>query len=834
MKKAVIMAGGFGTRLRPLTTSIPKPMAPLMNVPMMEHIVNLLKLHNIGDVLSVLYYQPEIIKSHFGDGSNFGINMSYVQAMADYGTAGAVKNAAEHIGLQERFIIISGDVLTDFDISDALKFHIENKAKATILLTRVPNPLQFGIVMTDAEGRITRFLEKPSWGEVFSDTINTGIYILEPDVLDLIPFQREFDFSKDLYPLMLRENIPLYGYIAEGYWRDIGNLNEYQTACADILAGKVKVELKGTPITNGIIGEGTEIADDARILGKVVAGKNSTVGKGALLRDSVIGNNVTIGSGARVTGSVIWDNVVIGESASLTDDVICNDTIIGNDATIQENVFIAERCNIGSYAQLAPNIKLWPRKQVESGAILSRSLVQEEKWLRELFTEARISGQTNIEVNPEFAAKLGSAIGSALGSGVTVALSRDADAASRMTARAINAGLMSVGVSVGDLQLTSIPQTRQELRNGKYAAGIHIRRSVRYNDRTDIILFNGDGRDLPSSKAKTIERLFFGEDIRRVAFDKVGNISFPERSSEHYINRFIGSLDATGIASRKFHFLIDYSFGLASGIFPQILGQLQCGAVSMNSYIDLTRSYSDTNTTTEAEEVSSVMRSLGYPLGFKIDAAAERIAIVDEYGVWYPPQRLLSIVVKLFLEANKDKRPFSIAVPVIASAEIDILAAEYDVNVIRIKNSHSAMVEATTNKDVAFVGDSRGRFIFPDYLFASDAMFTIGKILEMMSLTGLSIADAHAAIPMRFKVQTSVACPWEAKGRVMRRAMEHTEREERQLIDGVKVFLGQDSVLLLPDKERASFFVFTEGETQAAAQSLSDEYAELIRRWSAE
>ena len=214
MKKAVIMAGGFGTRLRPLTMSVPKPMVPLANKPMMGHIVDLLKRHGVSDMVSVLYFQPEHITNYFGDGSGHGIHMEYITAEADYGTAGAVKNAQEK--LTERFIIISGDVLTDFDISAAVKFHEEHKAMATIVLTRVPQPLQYGIVMTSEEGRITRFLEKPSWGEVFSDTINTGIYILEPEVLDLIPAKTEFDFSKDLYPLMLQKQLPLFGYVAQG------------------------------------------------------------------------------------------------------------------------------------------------------------------------------------------------------------------------------------------------------------------------------------------------------------------------------------------------------------------------------------------------------------------------------------------------------------------------------------------------------------------------------------------------------------------------------------------------------------------------------------------
>ena len=208
MNKAVIMAGGFGTRLRPLTMNIPKPMVPILNVPMMEHIVNLLKTHDINQVVSVLYFQPESITSYFENGKDFGIDMQYVMANADYGTAGAVRNAYEMIQ-GERIIVISGDVLTDFDLTEAIAFHEANKSQATILLTRVSNPLQYGIVMTDDQGNINRFLEKPSWGQVFSDTINTGIYILEPEVVEMIPYQEEFDFSKDLFPLMLKKEMKL-------------------------------------------------------------------------------------------------------------------------------------------------------------------------------------------------------------------------------------------------------------------------------------------------------------------------------------------------------------------------------------------------------------------------------------------------------------------------------------------------------------------------------------------------------------------------------------------------------------------------------------------------
>ena len=244
MLKAVIMAGGFGTRLRPLTSKIPKPMVPIMNRPMIEHIVRLLVKHGITDIVVLIFYHPNIIKNFLGDGRQYGVSIKYVKAEADYGTAGSVRNAYELIK-GSRVLVISGNVLTDFDLTKAVNFHEAQKSKATLVLTRVNDPLQFGLVITDDNGKIVRFLEKPTWGEVFSDTVNTGIYVIEPDILEMVPFQEDYDFSKDLFPSMLSQRMPLYGYAAEGYWRDIGNLNEYIEAQLDCLEQKVHVTLEG-------------------------------------------------------------------------------------------------------------------------------------------------------------------------------------------------------------------------------------------------------------------------------------------------------------------------------------------------------------------------------------------------------------------------------------------------------------------------------------------------------------------------------------------------------------------------------------------------------------
>src|SRR5690554_5432234 len=309
--KGVIMAGGFGTRLKPLTIHRPKPMVPIANRPIMEHIVNLLKRHGITDLVALLYFQPEHITEHFGDGSAFGVRMRYVTADADYGTAGAVRYASDLLE-GDRVLVISGDVLTDFDLTALIEEHEARGAEASIMLTSMENPLAFGIVIVDHEtGRIERFLEKPTWGEVFSDTINTGIYVLEPEALKRVPHRTNVDFSRDLFPRMLREEARLFGHIAHGYWRDVGNLAEYRQAHRDILAGQVELELPGERRVAGeatLWGErGASVGRDVVMTGTVVLGRNVEVRPGAVLENVVVGAGTVIGEGAELRDIVLWE-----------------------------------------------------------------------------------------------------------------------------------------------------------------------------------------------------------------------------------------------------------------------------------------------------------------------------------------------------------------------------------------------------------------------------------------------------------------------------------------------------------------------------------------------
>jgi mannose-1-phosphate guanylyltransferase/phosphomannomutase len=827
------MAGGFGTRLRPLTCNTPKPMVPLMNKPMMYHIVSLLKKHGMTDIIASLFYQPEVITSYFGDGSGAGVRMSYFKAEADFGTAGSVRLATE--ATNERTLVISGDILTDFDLTAAIRFHEEKQARATLVLTHAKNPLQFGVVITQEDGKITRFLEKPSWGEVFSDTINTGIYILEPDALALIPQHQEFDFSKDLFPILLRQNAGLYGCIVDGYWRDIGNLNDYQDAHGDALQGSVHVDIAGTRHGSLYVGDGSRIpAQGLQVSGTVVIGTNCTIGDGVKLSNTVIGDNCVIGPGASIVNSVIWNDVTIGYNAELASDVVGFRVSIGEKALVAENVFVSDACWIGRGAHLSANIKLWPEKVVEEGAVLTRSLVWEDKWLRELFTDSRITGLSNVEMNPEFGAKLGAAYGAFVGIDKTVVTCRDSDNVSRMMNRALICGLISSGVNTFDLRATAIPLLRHELSTGKEAGGIHVRRSPYDKNLTDIIFFDANGKDLPSKKTKAVERLFFGEDFARAPQEKVGSISFPERTTEAYKERFLSSLNIAVINKQNFKLAIDYSNGVAATIFPIILGSFDCQVVALNAHLDprrLTRNKYQFETS--LKQLSHIVTSLKYDLGILIDAGAEKISVVGENGETIDNDRLLVLVAELFLQTHPDAA--SIAVPITSSGEIDLIAANHKVTTVKTRNSHLAMMEAASNKATRFIGGTRGGFIFADFFFATDAMYSVAKILEMIAATGKTLGMIDREVPRLQRAHRTVNCSWEHKGKVMRNIMHDTEGMRRDLVDGVKVYFDDANVglsaLLIPDKERPLFHVSTEATRAEAAEALAAEYEQKIVHW---
>ena len=573
--KSVIMAGGFGTRLRPLTNNLPKPMVAMANRPMIVHIIELLKNHSITDITALLFFQPEMITAHLGNGKDLGVNIDYITANVDLGTAGSVGLAMRRWeGEDKTTLVISGDVLTDIDINKALEFHGKSKAIATIVLTRVDNPLSFGIVITDKDGRIIRFLEKPGWGEVFSDTINTGIYILEKEVLEYIPQDKEFDFSKDLFPRLLADGKPLYGYVTEGYWKDVGSLEEYRAANMDILSGRVNVRIPGEKINDRRIwiDSGSRIDFTAKLEGTVIIGDNCSVAADARIVNSIIGSGTVVEEGATIIDSVLWDNVKVGRLAVMQESVVSSSTEIGIGAHLAEGVIISDHCSIGRGATIKANVKVWPRKTVEDEATLASSLIWGEKWSRHIFSTYGVTGLANIEITPEFAAKLGAAYGASLPKGSFVSTSRDAHKTSRMINRAVMTGILSSGVNVYDYGVTPMPVCRFLARGGLEIGGIHTRRSPFESQVLDMKFFDNKGLDLHPGYEKSVERLFFREDFARMPMDETGEMSFPIHGFERYQNGFMSTVDAGVIKKAAFKLVLDYPTALHR-IFPSILGR---------------------------------------------------------------------------------------------------------------------------------------------------------------------------------------------------------------------------------------------------------------------
>jgi len=822
------MAGGFGTRLRPLTINIPKPMVPIGSVPMMEHVVHLLKRHGFDELVSLLFFQADDIKNHFKDGRRFGVKMDYLQPAEDYGTAGAVRFAEEFIN--ETTLVISGDVLTDFNLSEAMEWHHNKKSDATILLTRVENPLAYGIVITDENGRITRFLEKPSWGELFSDTINTGIYILEPHTVRLIPPKTNFDFSQNLFPLMLSREMNLNGIIAEGYWKDVGNIEEYFLAHHDFLGGKINLSLdmerKKIGEADLYLGKRVKLGDDLKIEGVVIIGDDTSIADSVTLNNSIIDKNCSIGSQSEINNSVIWPDVIIGGGSRLNRSVIGHRSQIGDNVVLIDHVIVSDDCTIGSGATVKANCKIWAGKSVDDGAILSTSLVWGEKWNRELITESKVTGLALTELTPEMCVKLGAAFGAFVGPGKSVVTSRDASDTSRLLKRSLISGLLAAGVDCDDLETMPIPVVRYALNHSNFGAGVYFRHNPNDYHLIDIIFFDGNGIDMPTSKLKKVERLFFGEDFRRANLDETGHLEMPQGILENYRADFIAAVNADLIRKSGFKVVIDYSNGGACQVFPTIFTQLGIDVVALNAHLDprkFSRRPDEMQRT--INQLSAIVESLDANIGFIINSAAEKLTVVDDKGKLIDNQLLLMIMTDLFLRTHPAHR---IAVPVGATMGIEEIASKYGVEVLRVRNSHLAMMEAFQRGGIDYVGGTRGGFIFPTFQLGTDAVLAAVYILEMLAKQKAGLAGLRGEFEKYLRAEISVPCPWAKKGQVMRKLISYTNDKNRQLIDGVRVMENGGSVLVAPDNLAAAFNIFAEAKSQDSVDNMISQYRTLI------
>jgi mannose-1-phosphate guanylyltransferase / phosphomannomutase len=824
--KAVIMAGGEGTRLRPLTSNAPKPMLPLVNRPMMEHVIELLKAHGFDEIVVTVAFMANAIRNYFGDGSELGVSITYATEETPLGTAGSVRNAMDQ--LTERFLVISGDVLTDIDLGAIVRFHEEREAMATIGLAHVENPLEFGIVITREDGSIERFLEKPTWGQVFSDTINTGIFVLEPEIFEYIAPDQAVDFSSEVFPRLLADGKPLFGAVADGYWEDVGTLEAYLRAHKDILDGTVDLNVPGFEVEPGVwVGEGAEISPEATIDGPAVIGENCRIeGNARIAAYAVLGANVRVRAEASLERVVVGDNAYLGAGVRLRGTVVGRSCDLRNGVRTEEGVVLGDECFIGEEAVLAAGVKVYPLKTVEAGAIVNDSIVWESRGARSLFGRDGVAGLANVDVTPELATKLAMAYGSMLKKGSTVITSRDSSRSARMLKRAIMAGLNAVGINVEDLEVAPAPVTRFVIRRPADHGGLTVR--LLKGDPQSVIVrfFDGDGLDITEDTQRKIERLFNREDFRRVFPGEIGDIGFAPRALEHYATALESTVDVERIRASGFKVVIDYAYGSTSFAMPNVLAKLGLDVLAVNPYVSTTGVLRD-DLEGHAAYVADLVRTSGSHLGGVIDPDGEMLILIDDTGTVLSHDQALLALLRLLPGRLFGDR---VALPVSTTRLAEEILAPEGIGVTYTKLSSAALMDVATEPGVGFAGNTEGNYVLPGFMPGFDAAATFVKVLDLLAFHERRLSEVVEGLPRPHVVHETVVTPWDQKGAVMRSLVDRGKDRELVLVDGVKVLHDDGWVLALPDPEEPVTHLWAEADTDADAKRLAQEYVRRIRQ----
>lgn len=829
--KAVIMAGGFGTRIQPLTNSLPKPMIPVAGRPMMEHIVRKLRDSGITDIVILLFYMPEIVQNHFGDGSELGVRITYVLPNDDYGTAGAVKCAEAHI--DESFLIISGDLVTDFDLNTIIRAHQQSREMVTITLTSVPNPLQFGVVVTDKNHRIVKFLEKPGWGEVFSDTINTGIYVLEKEIFQHIPEKTNFDFSKDLFPLLMKRQIPIHGFNAHGYWRDVGNPDSYRECMDEFFSGAfsldVGIECQVTPSAT-IRAHPSTSYQTTLLEGINIIGANTIIEPYAKLTNCIIGDNCHIKSGCELENCIIWNSCTVGEESVLHHTVMCNNVHIAEKVHIPHGAIIAENVTIEKQVEIEKDITIWPDKHIEEAAIVSSNVIWGDKFKATIFESGAIRGFTNIQISADFAAKIGAALASFLPRNSTIIMSRDYHKASRMIKRSFLGGVLSAGVNVIDMRLNPAPVNRFKLENNELlAGGVHFQQCSDNIDETIMTFFDAGGNVIDSAAEKAIERLFFREKFRKAAHDEVGDIYDDSGLPKNYLDTFLATINRKAISAARFKIVLDLSFGATINVFPEILSKLGCEMIVLNAYENpdgLSRSA--TQLQDAVNDVRSIVQSTSADLGFILFPDGEHFLMVGDKGNVRADHQLILFTLQLLHDYARLKQSIQkVYIPVSAPSILDEAISPH----VKITRGKFVGLQGSALGDTDLIAYHNGLIAFREFSSAFDGMYSIAKILELLATVGKPASEIFSAIPAYAFLSSSISCPSEFKGTVMRKMSEDAITREASFVDGIKILMENSSIHMIPDQHQPAVHLYCEHRDEESARQLLEEYKGKIRQW---
>ncbi len=792
------MAGGKGTRLRPLTCQLPKPMVPLLQKPVMQYSIELLKKHGITDIAVTVQYLPDEIRDYFGDGEEFGVRLTYFEEIEPLGTAGSVKQAEEF--LNEPFVVVSGDALTDFDLQAGIKFHEQNDALVSIFMKQVACPLEFGVIMTNQDDEIVRFLEKPSLSEVFSDTVNTGIYVMDPSIFSYIEEGKSVDFSKDVFPRLLEEKAGMYGYAADGYWSDIGNLEQYRQAHMDILNRDVKASIMGIEVEPGIfVDQTTTIEEGAVIEAPSFIGKNSTVRKHAKVGPySVVGSNTIISEEATIKRSVVWNGVFVGRQSELRGVTICDGVKMGAKSSAYEQAVIGRQSEIGEEASIQPGMKIWPHKRIAEGAVVSDSVVwNDQDSITPLLNGHRAIGVANVEVTPEHVSRLGAAFASTLAVGGEFVLSGDHQAFTKLLKLSFAQSVQATGVDVVDLDEAALPVLRKTIADFQFAGGAHIR--VNQDQHVVIEFFDHQGLPITSSLQKELEKIVTFSTYRRVAFDQLGSYNVNTHFEEIYVKQILSFVDNKVYKHGGISVAIFTQERTSSEWIALALRRLGCQVETSIESFDL-------------DKIALEMTMSDADIGIILGETGEFITLVTPEGHIVTDEEKLVLFVDMHLAYEEQEQ---IAIPLYGGSTLIEYVRSHHKEVIRTKASARDMMMAEENVQ----------------LYCFDGLYAATHLIYTLLERNQTLDQYVNTLPRESLVKQEVSCRSDQKGMVMRALMETLEQEDVELIEGMRVSHPEGGwTYIVPDQNEPVFTVYAQADEPEMARLHANYYIDQIHQ----
>ena len=766
--KAVIMAGGEGSRLRPLTCDLPKPMARLCGRPVIEYILELLSLHGFSDVSVTTRYLPLVLEEHFSGGRYKDINLTFVREDVPLGTAGSVKNAA---GSEESVLVISGDALCDFDLTAAIAFHCERKADVTIIAKSVEDPREYGLIACDERDKVTGFIEKPGWNQVCTNLANTGVYIVNKNCLDLVPARQSFDFAKDLFPLMLKRSMRIMAHKTKGYWCDIGDMKTYLSCQQDLLGGKTAFALPGSA---GLFGAPPPVGKYT-VTPPVYFGQNVKVANGAQIGpDTVLDDGCAVGAQSKIRQSVLLPRSAVGANSHLTGAVLCADALVKENAHLFEGSVGGTGAVIGRDAKVLSNVKIWPGKTAADGESV-REHLKYGATPPLSFDDDGLCGQAGVELTPQFCVRLGCALGS-LKTGERIGVAACGGNVADALKSALCTGLISAGSTVFDFGACTLSAARFDMIFCDLPLLAYVQSRLDGETATVSLLGEG-GLPLPRFVERELEHLLARDETRRAPLGEWQNVT-----------------DLSGMKAVYRQNLLR----LASGGLAGVAAVPACEDAGLHAFfaalLKTLRADTETGPT------------------FQLSKDGQSLCVFDEQTGVVPHERLLALAAKIHLQNGHD-----LALPADAPAAIEEMAQPFEGRrVLRYLNAP------------ADNSDQPARALAAGQHFMHDGAALAVMLLDHLREQNVTLAGALAEIP-QFTVLSKVIPLHQNPAEVMKMLGEQMASPGVSPPgEGLKIEAGKACAHVCPSKKGGDLKLKIEAANAEIAGELFAEIAHLV------